>query len=303
MILLTGGNGFLGKHVKEKFKQNNIDYLAPNSKVLDLTSYSNTLDYFDKFRPTTILHMAAVCGGILANKNSPADFILLNSQMTVNLFSVINKFNIRSLYSLGTVCMYPKFCPTPFTEETLLNGPPEETNKPYGDAKRHLLSMFQAHKMQYALKGAHFLPVNMYGPFDNFDPTTSHVIPALIRKFVDAKRNNHAYVECWGSGNATREFFFVEDCAEALAQAVKVNFDYSEPINLGTGESISIKNLAGLIAKLVDFSGDIVFNTSYPDGQPSRQLDVSKAKYLLDFEAKTNLLTGLVKTIDFYKTH
>ena len=310
-ILITGGNGFLGRHLKDAIWRTNIsdrldrldtnDVFTPNSRIMDLTDRSSVMAYFDQIRPTKVLHMAAVCGGILANKNSPADFIHLNTKMTSNVFDAAKKFDVEYLYTLGSVCAYPKYCPVPFREDDIWNGYPEETNAPYGMSKRLQLSMQQAYRQQYGLKGAHLIPVNMYGEYDHFDPTNSHVIPALIRKFLEAAELGKKEAQCWGTGDATREFLYAGDCAEALLQVLRTDFDSALPINLGTGESISIRELAYLIGRLTGFHGDIVFTGEVSDGQPRRQLDVSRAKELLGFTAKTALMKGLVRTICWYQ--
>lgn len=301
-ILVTGGNGFLGKHVLENFNlYQNITVLSPSSKELDLTDLSSVMTYFEYQRPDKVLHMSAICGGILANKNSPADFLHLNVKMASNIFDAVYKYNTKYIYTLGSVCAYPKYCPVPFNENDIWNGYPEETNAPYGMAKRFQLSMQQAFRQQYGVKGAHFIPVNMYGEEDHFDLTNSHVIPALIRKFIAAIDINDSEVYCWGTGEATREFLYAGDCAELLTQAVIDEFDTDLPINVGTGKSISIKELAETIGRLCGFKGKIVFTGEVSDGQPKRQLNVSRAKQQLGFEAKTALITGLVRTISWYQ--
>jgi GDP-L-fucose synthase len=309
-ILITGAGGFLGKHVlgaiqgdqKQGYPQlGDDDVFYPSSALLDLTDPSSTMSYFAQVRPTVVLHMAAVCGGIRANQKRPADFIHLNTMMASNVFNAVYKYNVEYLYTLGSVCSYPKHCPVPFKEDDIWNGYPEETNAPYGTAKRLQLSMQQAYRQQYGLKGAHLIPVNMYGEYDHFDPENSHVIPALIRKFMNAIQNGQHVVECWGTGEATREFLYAGDCAAALIKAVRTRFDTPLPVNLGTGESISIRDLAYLIARLTGFHGDIVFTGEVSDGQPRRQLDVSRARDLLGFVAPTKLMKGLVRTICWYQ--
>jgi GDP-L-fucose synthase len=298
MILITGANGFLGSHVVPRFKDYSI--ATPTSRMYDLTNIYAVNKLFQIYRPKIVLHMAAVCGGILANKNSPADFIHKNVKMTSNIFDAVIKHNVEYLYTLGSVCAYPKYCPVPFKEEDLWNGLPEETNAPYGQAKRLQLSMQQAYRQQYGLKGAHLIPVNMYGEHDHFDLTNSHVIPALIRKYVEANEQNKPSVPVWGTGEATREFLYAGDCAKAIHKAIVDRFDCYNPINIGTGVDISIKDLAYLVADMVGYRGQTVFTGEVSDGQPKRQLDVSRAKKLLGFEAKTDFRTGLRKTIDWY---
>jgi len=299
-VLITGANGFLGKAVLKEALLNNMFVLKPTSKELNLLNLNQCKNYFKKHNIDVILHMAAVCGGILANKNSPADFIHKNIEMGLNIFTLAKEFNIPYVYTIGSVCAFPRICPIPFEEKNLWFGRPEETNEPYGHAKRTLLMLGSAYRQQYNIKGAHFIPVNLMGEHDNFDLKTSHVIPALIRKFVTAKENNLRYVECWGSGNASREFLYSGDCAQALIKAINMNFDYNDPINLGTGKEITIKDLANKISNIVGYSGNIVWDTSKPDGQPRRCLDISRAKNLLNWQATTSLDVALNKTVNWF---
>ena len=306
VILVTGGHGFLGKHVLPKLINNNIPFVAPRSRQWDLTDSSAVTDLFSQYRPYAVLHMAAVCGGIGANKDRPADFVLMNSQMTCNIFNEALKNRVKYIYTLGSVCSYPKHCPVPFKEDDIWNGYPEETNAPYGMAKRLQLVMQQAFRQQWGIKGAHFIPVNLFGEYDNFDLKTSHVIPALIRKFIEASPlpaddGNFKPVEIWGTGEATREFLYAGDCADAIVSAIKNEFTYDKPINLGTGKDISIHDLAKAIQKIVGHDGELKFTGDVAiNGQPKRRLDVSRAKKVLGFEAKTTLEDGLGKTIDWY---
>lgn len=304
-VLLTGGNGFLGQHVRKEFsKQNHSPFVVfPRSNQVDLLDRDSTCDYVSKTQPDVILHMAALCGGILANKNSPADFLHSNVDMASNIFHAAKEAGCKSVYSLGSVCAYPKFCPVPFKEDDLWNGYPEETNAPYGMAKRLLLMLSQTYRQQYGFTGAHFIPVNMYGEHDHFDLVNSHVIPALINKFVAAIESGAPYVECWGTGEATREFLYAGDCVEALVSAVMSGFDCADPINLGTGKDISIRDLAFLIKEITGFGGEIVFNGAVSDGQPKRMLDVSRAQKHLGWTAKTTLRDGIVKTYEWYKVN
>lgn len=303
-ILITGGTGFVGKHVQKAFQpyaeEHSFSFIGSSC---DLTCENNVNDLFRAVKPDIVIHMAAVCGGILANKNSPAVFLRDNLHMSLNVYNAavcVGKKDIK-LYTLGSVCAYPKYCPTPFKEDNIWNGYPEETNAPYGQAKRTLMLLGQTYRAQYGIGGAHLIPVNMYGEHDHFDLTNSHVIPALINKFVDAVKNNKPSVECWGTGEATREFLYAGDSAEAIVKAVMMKLDTDLPINLGTGKDISIKDLAYLIGNLTGFTGQIVFNGQVSDGQPKRQLDVTRAKQILGFEAKTALKDGLLKTIEWYK--
>lgn len=301
-ILITGSNGFLGKHVVNAFQDTPHTLIKPTSIELDLLNRDQTIEYIQKLQPTSILHMAAICGGILANKNSPADFLHKNIDMASNIFAAAQKANCTRIYTLGSVCAYPKHCPIPFEEENLWNGYPEETNAPYGIAKRLLLLLSQTYRVQYGFVGAHLIPVNLYGEYDHFnDLTNSHVIPALINKFETARENNTPYVECWGTGEITREFLYADDAAQAIAHAVNSNFDSELPINLGTGKQISIKQLAELIKTLAGYTGDIVFTGEVSNGQPERQLNVSRAKELLNWVAPTSLEVGLQKSIDWYR--
>lgn len=301
-ILVTGASSFLGKNLMPILQSSTEErILTPSSKQLDLLNESSVRDYFDQWRPNVILHMAAVCGGIGANSRSPADFTHLNTQMAINVFEMIRKYQIKYYYGLGSVCMYPSETPVPFKEDDMFNGFPEETNAGYGLSKRMQYMLFKTHKQQYGLKGAFLVPVNMMGLHDHFDLENSHVIPALINKFVDAVENNKSEVLCWGTGEATREFLFAEDCAKAITKCLINKIDYSEPINLGTGKDISIKDLAYLIAKLTNFKGEIIFNRAVSDGQMKRMLDVSRAKKVLNWEAKTDLESALKQTIKWYK--
>lgn len=340
-ILVTGASSFLGHHVLPSLRETgNFRVLAPTSKTLNLLDRLQVIDYIARSKPDIILHMAAKCGGIGANKNAPAQFIHDNLIMASNLFEAIRAVNqwgvarkpapkgkghlpapipvVTHFYGLGSVCAYPKFCPVPFKEDDFWNGYPEETNAPYGTAKRTLLVMQQAFRQQFGLKGAHLVPVNMYGEYDHFDLKDSHVIPALINKFVAAKKQYihdsqeaaaspntcpdvTPTVEIWGDGTPTREFLYAGDCAEAIVKAIVDEFDYADPMNLGTGQDISIYDLAHLIREVVDVPCDLKFTGEVSiNGQPKRRLDVSRAKNVLGFEAKTALREGLKKTVDWY---
>lgn len=300
-ILITGGGGFLGKHVLNELKTNysNISYLAPKSSELNILNRNQICSYLNFNKPDTILHMAALCGGIVKNSNLPADFLRDNTQMALNIYDAAHKNNITNIYSLGSVCIYPLHCPTPFKEDDIWNGQSEPTNSFYSQSKRTLLMLMQGYRQQYGFTGAHLIPVNMYGTHDSFDEQKSHVIPALIKKFSHAVKNNLSRVECLGTGLASREFLFAPDAAQIIARVVNDNFDCNLPINLGTGQDILIKDLAVLIANLIGYHGDIVFNGKL-DGQPKRLLDVSRAKQLLNWTATTSLADGLKQTIDWY---
>jgi len=293
--VIIGASGFLGKHLVMD------GVMRPSSNQLNLLETDSINAFFEKEKVNKIIFLAAICGGIGLNKKRPADLTHLNLKMIVNLFDCIRRFNIEHLYSVGSVCSYPCHCDIPFKEENMWNGKSEFTNRGYGEAKKMLITEFQTHKRQYRLKGAVLVPTNMFGPHDHFDLTNSHVIPALIRKFFTAVENKDETVELWGTGGVTREFLYVEDAAEAILKAVLSNLDYDEPINLGTGRDISIKELAKMIANLCGYRGKIVFNSNMPDGQPKRMLDVSRAKQVLGWEAKTSLLEGLIRTISWYE--
>lgn len=310
-IVITGAGkrGFLGKHVKNSFHKlamggcHDVTFFGSG---IDLTDARETELMFREFKPDVVVHMAAICGGILANKNSPADFLTKNTLMSVYIYEAARKYQERydkkvRIYTLGSVCSYPKHCPVPFKEDDLFNGYPEETNAPYGQAKRTLLMLGQTYREQYGIGGAHLIPVNMYGEYDHFDLINSHVIPALINKFINAKDNNLPSVPVWGTGEATREFLYAGDCATAIAMAVSQRLDTPLPINIGTGKDISIKDLAYLLRQMIDYKGEIVFTGEVSDGQPERRLDVSRAKEVLGFEALTSLEEGLEKTIAWYK--
>lgn len=299
-ILVTGGTGFLGKHVVPKLKEQH-EVIAWSSKQLDVLDFEHFEFIVGNDKPDVILHMAAKCAGILGNRINPADFLRDNTQMALNVYEAARIHNIEKVYSLGSVCAYPKFCPAPFKEDDIWNGAAEETNFPYGQAKRTLMMLGQTYRQQYNMKGAHLIPVNMYGEYDTFDLTYSHVIPALIRKFEEAIRNNNKVVKCWGTGEATREFLYAGDCAEAISKVINDGLDTNLPINLGVGNDISIKDLACLISNLTGFQGEIVFTNEVSDGQPKRILDVSRAKEMLGWSAKTNFEDGLLRTIQWYR--
>lgn len=300
-ILVTGGNGFLGKHLMPKLQATGHEVWAPSSRQLDMLDRDSSYETITTYKPDAILHMAALCGGILANKNSPADFLHHNVDMTSNLFLAARAMRCKFVYTLGSVCAYPKFCPTPFNEDDLWNGYPEETNAPYGISKRIQLLMGQTYREQYGIGGAHLIPVNMYGEYDHFDPVNSHVIPALIRKFEDANRMGLGHVKLWGTGQATREFLYAGDCAEAIVKAITTQFDSPQPINLGTGTDISIERLAYIVKRLTDSHAIIQFTGEVSDGQPKRMLDVTRARELLGWTADTDFEEGLARTIEWYR--
>src|SRR3990167_5329800 len=297
-ILVTGGAGFLGSHVVSLFRQKWYKTIVPRQKQFDLKSINNCLKVTRKI--DMVIHLAGNVGGIGYNQSNPGTLFYDNLMMGVNLIEACRFNSVKKIVIVGTICSYPKYTPVPFKESDLWNGYPEETNAPYGVAKKALLVMAQAYKQQYGLNSVYLLPVNLYGPGDHFDPKVSHVIPALIKKFVDAKKAGEKQVTVWGTGKATREFFYVEDAARAIVLAAE-KLNGLEPVNIGAGFEISINNLANLIKKLVGYKGKIAWDTSKPDGQPRRMLDTSKAEKLFGFQAKTGFEEGLTKTISWYK--
>lgn len=297
-IVVTGGNGFLGIHlVKALTNLTPKKIFVPDKSVFDLREYNSCLKVFKG--ADIVIHLAGNVGGIGYNQKKPADLFDDNILMGVNSIRAAKKMKVKKFVALGTICAYPKFTPVPFREKDLWNGYPEETNAPYGLAKKMLLVQSHAYRQQYGFNSIFLLPVNLYGPGDNFDNKSSHVIPALIKKFITAKKENLEQVDIWGSGKPTREFLYVEDAVKGILLATE-KYDKPEPVNLGSGFEISIKDLAILIAKLVNFDGKIVFDKTKPDGQPKRRLDVSKAKKEFGFKAKTDFKLGLKKTIEYY---
>ncbi|MBR5624078.1 GDP-L-fucose synthase [bacterium] len=300
-ICVTGGLGFLGSHLIDRLKARGCQnvFIADRDKY-DLTKEAEIIRMYEEIKPDIVIHLAAVVGGIGANREHPGSFYYLNMVMGAMLIEQARLHNIEKFVALGTICAYPKFTPVPFKETDLWLGYPEETNAPYGLAKKMMMVQLQAYRQEYDFHGIYLLPVNLYGPRDNFDDRSSHVIPALIKKCVEAKEAGRDSIEVWGTGKATREFFYVEDAAEAIALAAE-RYDGTEPVNLGAGFEISIKDLVELIAKLTGFTGKIVWDSSKPDGQPRRCLDTSRAKEYFGFQAHTNFEEGLKKTIDWYK--
>lgn len=305
-LLITGAgpNSFLGKHVLNEIKNHSqYEVLAPSSKELNLLSEWNVLKYFYENRIDSIIHMAADCGGILKNINNPFDMAFNNLKMAVNLFNAIKNYKIKHLITLGTTCSYPIHSPQPMKETDLFNGPEESSNLYYAEAKRMLIRLTDSYKKQYGFKSISLIPANLYGQHDHFSLNNSHVIPALIRKFDDAITNNFSEVKCWGSGSASREFLHGRDAAVGIIKALTMEINEELPINLGTGQDISIYNLAHLIGKIMNFKGDIVFTGEVSDGQPLRRLDVSRAKDLMSFAAETNLRDGLEETILWFQNN
>ena len=299
MIIVTGGHGFLGSHVVEKLRDRGHRVFAPHSSLYDLRNQKDVEAMFDAVRPDRVVHIAGACKGIAANLLEPGKFFYDNILMGVNLMEAARLNGVSKFVQVGTVCSYPKHCPVPFKEEDIWNGYPEETNAPYGIAKRALLTMAQAYREQYNFNAVYLIPTNLYGPRDNFDPETSHVIPALIRKCLEAKEKGEKEIEIWGDGTATREFLYVEDCAEAIVAAME-KYDSGQPINIGSGREISIEALVNEVAYITGYKGGIVYDSAKPNGQPRRQLDVSKAKEAFGWESSTPLGEGLRKTVEWY---
>jgi GDP-L-fucose synthase len=300
-IAVTGGAGFLGSHVVRRLRSLGCEEVfVPRSAEYDLRQMVDVKRMYDDARPDTVIHLAAVVGGIGANRANPGQFFYDNLVMGAQLMEEGRLRGVEKFVAIGTVCAYPKFTPVPFREENLWDGYPEETNAPYGLAKKMLLVQAQAYRQQYGFNGIYLLPVNLYGPRDNFDPESSHVIPALIRKCVEARERGDDQIVVWGTGKATREFLYVEDAAEGILLATE-RYDGSEPVNLGSGMEISIEELVQLIARLTRFEGDVAWDTSKPDGQPRRCLDTGKAERLFGFKAETPFEEGLRKTVAWYE--
>lgn len=297
-ILLTGVTGFLGKNINRVLAEN-YNVIGIGSKRWDLRNQSAVHDLLDNFEPEVVIHAAGTVGGIGANKENPGKFMYENLIMGTNIIHESMLQKVSKLILLGTVCAYPKHTPVPFKEEELWNGYPEETNAPYGIAKKTLMRLVEAYHEQYELNGVNLVPVNMYGPHDHFNLTSSHVIPALILKFYNAMKDGDSSVTLWGTGEASREFLFAPDCAEAIRLAIEKDVS-PEPINIGTGKEIKICELASEIASQMGYEGEIIYDTSKPDGQPRRCLDTSRAKDRLGFEAKTDFKDGLKQTIEWF---
>jgi len=299
-VVVTGGSGFLGSGVVDRLRGRGYEnIIVPRSSNYDLREQGAIIRLYKDAQPQVVIHLAAVVGGIGANQANPGRFFYDNAIMGIQMMEYARQFGVEKFVAVGTICAYPKFASVPFKEEELWNGYPEETNAPYGLAKKMMLVQAQAYRAQYGFNAIYLLPVNLYGPRDNFDLESSHVIPALIRKCVEAKENNCEQIVLWGDGSPTREFLYVEDAAEGIVMAAE-RYDGSEPVNLGTGEEISIRDLARMIADEVGFSGSIVWDTTKPNGQPRRCLDVTRAKGLFGFEAEYRLREGIPKTVDWF---
>lgn len=302
-IVVTGGAGFLGRAVCRVLRERGVveeRLCVPRRRDFDLTFEGDVKRLYETARPDVVIHLAAEVGGIGANMQQPGRFFYANMAMGLHLVEHARRHGLEKFVHTGTVCAYPKHCPIPFREDDLWNGYPEETNAPYGIAKKAIFVMLDGYRRQYGLKSAVVVPVNLYGPWDNFDPTSSHVIPALIRKCEEARRARAAEVVCWGTGSATREFLYVDDAAEAIVRAAEV-MEEPMPINLGGGVEISIRDLVAKIAEACDFSGKIIWDTSKPDGQPRRGLDITRARTLLKWEPQQNFDAGLAATVQWYR--
>ena len=302
-VVVTGGAGFLGSFVVEKLRARGCEEIfVPRSTDYDLRDRDAIVRLYKEARPDIVIHLAAVVGGIGANRDNPGRFFYDNAIMGIQLIELARQMGVQKFVATGTICAYPKFTPIPFQEDELWNGYPEETNAPYGLAKKMMLVQTQAYREQYGFNGIFLLPVNLYGPRDNFDLHSSHVIPALIRKCAEAKKEGRAEIVLWGDGTPTREFLYVEDAAEGILLAAE-HYNGEQPVNLGTGVEITIRDLAQVVASEVGFAGEVVWDTSQPNGQPRRCLDVTRAKQLFGFEATHDLRSGMAKTVAWFRTH
>ncbi len=302
-IMITGGEGFLGRYVAAELQQKGVKHIfVPRHQDYDLTKIVDVNQVYKDSRPHIVIHLAAKVGGIGINREKPGEFFYDNLVMGVQLMEQGRLVGVEKFVSIGTVCAYPKLTPVPFREDDLWLGYPEETNAPYGLAKKMLLVQGQAYQQQYGFNAIYLLPVNLYGPGDNFDPRTSHVIPALIKKCIDAIDRGDKEIIAWGTGSASREFLYVEDAARAIVMATE-QYDKPDPVNLGSAMEITIKDLLELIVELTGFRGKIVWDTSKPDGQPRRSLNTTRARQEFDFQAQTDFRDGLRQTIDWYLAH
>ncbi len=302
-VLLTGGGGFLGGFLRQRIEEKQPAALfAPRKSELDLLDVPAVRAYLADHRPNLIIHGAAVVGGIGANRAHPGRFFYENAAMGIHLIEEARRAEVEKLVCLGTICAYPKVTPVPFREDDLWNGYPEETNAPYGIAKKALLVQLQSYRQEYGFNGVYLLPVNLYGPRDNFDLETSHVIPAMIRKFIEAEDAGESFVTLWGDGSPTREFLYVEDATDGIMRAAEL-YDGAEPVNLGRGEEISIRGLAAMVAEKTGFRGEIRWDTSKPNGQARRMLDITRAAECFGFRARTSMDQGVAETIAWYREH
>jgi GDP-L-fucose synthase len=299
-IWVTGGSGFLGRVVAAELRRRGAEVLAPRSSECDLLDPGAAASYIRAHRPQGVIHMAAQVGGIGANRAHPGSFFYANLAMGLHLVEACRLEAVDKLLVLGTVCAYPKFCPVPFREDRLWDGYPEETNAPYGIAKKALLVQLQAYRQEFGTRGIYLLPVNLYGPGDHLDLANNHVIPALARKFLEAAKAGAPAVELWGTGAASREFLHVRDAAEAICEAM-ARYEDPDPVNLGTGDELTIHELAGKLQRITGFQGELVFNPAYPDGQPRRKLDTSRALERFGWQAKIPLDQGLAETVDWVR--
>jgi len=302
-VCVTGGDGFLGKNVVRELRERGAkEIFVPLIKDYNLVEPNDVVRVLEDAKPDVIIHLAAHVGGIGANREHPAEFFYDNLMMGVQLMHQAWKRGVEKFVAIGTVCAYPKFTPVPFKEDDIWNGYPEETNAPYGLAKKMLLVQAQSYRQQYGYNAIFLLPVNLYGPGDNFNPKSSHVIPALIRKCIEAQESGQSEVQIWGDGSPTREFLFVEDAARGIVMASE-KYNGAEPVNLGSGFEISIKDLAGLITRLTGFQGKLVYQTDQPNGQPRRALDITRAQQMFGFKAQVDFEEGLQKTIQWFRAN
>jgi GDP-L-fucose synthase len=299
-VTVTGGGGFLGGYVVEAFRARGCEVFVPRHRDYDLTRETDVVRMYEDGRPEIVVHLAAVVGGLGANVANPAKFLYDNLLMGLHLIEHGRRQGIAKFVTIGTICEYPKHTPVPFQEASLWNGYPDEATAPYGIAKKTVLVQGQVYRQQYGFDAIHLLPVNLYGPRDNFDPKTSHVVPAMIRKCIDAVDRRAQQVVCWGDGSATREFLYAADCAEAIVLATE-RYSSPEPVNLGSGRETSMRELIDLVAALSGFEGEIVWDASMPNGQPRRSLDVSRAEQCFGFRARTDFRDGLARTIEWYR--